>query len=31
MNLWSNFEIISGKFPRAEMQLFQTEAEIILN
>jgi len=26
----SSFEIISGKFPRPEIELFQTDAEIIL-
>ena len=25
--LWSNFEIISGKFPRAEIKLFQTDVD----
>ena len=33
VSLWNNFEIISGKFPRTEIKLFQTDAtkaEIIL-
>ena len=25
ISLWNNFEIISGKFPRAEIKLFQTD------
>jgi len=27
MSLWNNFEIISGKFPRAEIYLFQTNVD----
>ena len=25
--VWNNFEIISGKFPRAEIKLFQTDVD----
>ena len=27
MILWNNFEIISDKFPRAEIKLFQTDVD----
>ena len=27
ISLWNNFEIISGKFPLAEIKLFQTEVD----
>ena len=27
MSLWYNFEIILGKFPRAEIKLFQTDVD----
>ena len=27
MSFWKNFEIISGKFPRAEIKLFQSDID----
>ena len=27
ISLWNNFEIISGKFPRAEMKLSQSDVD----
>ena len=27
ISLWNNFETISGKFPRAEITLFQTDVD----
>ena len=27
ISVWNNFEMISGKFPRAEMKLFQSDVD----
>jgi len=27
VNLWNNFELISGKFPRAKIKLFQADVD----